>query len=323
MRSVFKLSGLVLAALTATACVAGPGAANPGQSGTPSTPATPAPTATPKPSPSGPPAIDHPTGKDSLVLRITLDGGFVPVGWSLTNLPVISIYGDGRVITQGAQIMIYPGPALPSLWVKHITEAGLQKILAAAAEAGLLGADKQYDDGGMVADAATTTFILNAGGRVHTISAYALFEAENPGPNLSKEDEAARKLLRTFLSQITDLGTLVGASELSAEEAYTPAAIRLFVTPVDPAQPAPTDVPEQEPIAWPLKTPLADFGTVTVRGGALGDMRCGIVEAADLDTLLPLLEKANALTQFTDKGKSYTFLVRPLLPDETGCPTFE
>ena len=51
-------------------------------------------------------------------------------------------------------------------------------------------------------------------------------------------------------------------------------------------------------------------------------MRCGVVDGADLDTLWPILEKANALTPFTSGGKEYTFLVRPLLPDESGCPTF-
>ena len=78
MRSSFKLSGLVLAAR------------NDGRmrrrSRRRQSRARPAPRPrrarrnTPKPSPSGPPAIEHPTGKDALVLRITIDGGFVPVG---------------------------------------------------------------------------------------------------------------------------------------------------------------------------------------------------------------------------------------------------
>ena len=265
----------------------------------------------------GTPAIEHPTGKDALVLQIAIGGGFVPAEYNLTNLPILSIYGDGRVITQGPQLMIYPGAAMPNLQVRTITEAGLQKVLAAAAEAGLLGPDKHYDDGGMIADAATTTFTLNAGGRVHTISAYALSEEENAGPNLSEADAEARQLLREFLGQVTSLPELAGASELTADQPYTPHAIRLFVS--DEAPVVDESNPEQEPIEWPLDTPLADFGEPMAQGEVF-PFNCGVVEGADLDTLLPLLEQANTLTPWTSEGKSYSVTVRPLLPDESGCP---
>jgi hypothetical protein len=214
--------------------------------------------------------------------------------------------------------MIYPGPALPGLFARNITEEGLQKVLAAAAEAGLLGADKQYSDGGMVADAATTTFILNAGGRVHTISAYALFEADDMrGPNLSDEDFEARKRLKAFLNAVTNLPELVGASELTSEQEYTPHAVRIFVS--DQAPVVDDSNPEQDEIAWPLETPLGEFGEQIGSGDFA--LNCGVVEGAELDTLLPLLEKANTLTPWTSEKQSYTILVRPMLPDETGCPT--
>ena len=313
MRRIVPLAGLVLAAVSLTACVAGPGATLP--SASPTAKPSAAPTASP-----ATPAIEHPTGKDSLVLRITIDGGFVPVEVNLTSLPVLSIYGDGRVIVQGAQVMLYPGPALPSLFVRTITEEGLQKVLAAAAEAGLLGADTHYDDGGMIADAATTTFILNAGGSTHTISAYALFEQDMPGPGLSKEDAEARKRLRAFLDAVTDLTTLAGEAELTAEKPYSPHAVRLFVAEqgANGEQPAPTDLPQDE-IAWPLKAPLAKFGTTMGEPGGF-QIQCGVVDGADLDTVLPLLEKANVLSPWTSDGKTYSIYARPLLPDESGCP---
>jgi hypothetical protein len=319
MRQTVQLSGLVLAALTMTACVAGPGAAGTTTSGTPGT--TGQPTAVPTQRPTetrGTPAIEHPTGKDSLVLRITIDGGFVPPNVTFTTLPVLSIYGDGRVIVQGPQTMIYPGAAMPALQGRTITEAGLQKVLAAAAEAGLLGPDSHYDDGGMIADAATTTFILNAGGRVHTISAYALYEQENAGPNLSKDDAAARDLLREFLNQVTNLPELAGASELTEVQPYTPHAVRLFISDQKPL--VDESNPRQDAIVWPLDTPLAEIGEPLGSGNPF-ELDCAVVEGADLDTLLPLLEDANTLTPWTSEGKTYTLFIRPLLPDESGCPT--
>jgi len=118
-------------------------------------------------------AIEHPTAPDDLVLRIDTSGGFVAVQSSLRSIPQISIYGDGRMIVQGPQIEIYPGPALPNLQVSQLSEADLQVILAAARDAGLLGADADYPYP-CVADLPTTTFTVNAGGSTHTVTAYAL-----------------------------------------------------------------------------------------------------------------------------------------------------
>ena len=68
------------------------------------------------------------------------------------------------MFTPGAQIAIYPGPMLPAIQVQTITEAGIQKILAAADEAGLL-ADLDFTEDSLVADAGTATVAINATGR--------------------------------------------------------------------------------------------------------------------------------------------------------------
>ena len=52
------------------------------------------------------------TNPSSLVVRVETTGGFVPVETIFTNLPVVSIYGDGRVITTGPQVM--PAPSARS-----------------------------------------------------------------------------------------------------------------------------------------------------------------------------------------------------------------
>src|SRR5918999_4386655 len=123
--------------------------------------------------PTDPPGIDHPTGPDQLVLRIDSGGGFVPPEFLLTDLPDLSLLGDGRLVVLGPQIEIYPGPALPNLQVRQLTRDGMQALLEAAREAGLFGPDAHYDNR-CVADVPTTTFTLVAEGKTHMISAYAL-----------------------------------------------------------------------------------------------------------------------------------------------------
>jgi hypothetical protein len=45
-------------------------------------------------------------------------------------------------------------------------------------------------------------------------------------------------------------------------------------------------------------------------------MRVGVVAGADAVALAPILARANALTPFTSGGRTFSLLVRPLLPEE-------
>src|SRR5207244_9333185 len=77
-------------------------------------------------SPSG--AIAHPAG-DALILRIATEGGFLPPGATFSQVPGLSVYGDGRIIEPGAVAAVFPGPVLPPLLVRRLSEAGIQAIL--------------------------------------------------------------------------------------------------------------------------------------------------------------------------------------------------
>ena len=139
---------------------------------------------------SGSDQISHPTGSDAVVLRVDMGGGFVPFEWTLRRIPSFSLFGDGSLLTEGPQIEIYPGPALPSVQVAHVSEEGIQAILQAARTAGLFGPDAHYDYP-CVADANTTTFTVVADGSTHVISAYALEMGggvgTDPGPATDEE----------------------------------------------------------------------------------------------------------------------------------------
>src|SRR5687768_7633938 len=76
--------------------------------------------------------IDRSTAPDVALVKIAYEGGFVPIEWTYTNFPFYSLYGDGTLIVPGAQIEIYPGPALPAISSRQVDEAGVQAILEQA-----------------------------------------------------------------------------------------------------------------------------------------------------------------------------------------------
>ena len=57
----------------------------------------------------------EPAAADGLVLRVEYTGGFVSPSATVGRLPLVSVYADGRVISEGPQIDIFPGPALPGV----------------------------------------------------------------------------------------------------------------------------------------------------------------------------------------------------------------
>jgi len=303
------LPPLLAILLAVGACVA-PG----GGSAVPASPTSPAPTAIPSPSAATPTGISHPSGARDVVFRYSQVGGFIAPDMAFRDMPALSVFGDGLVIVDGPVIAIYPGPALRNLQASHISETGLQRLLAEARDAGLLGPDAAWDAVG-VADGSTAIFTTVAGGATHTVSAYGLTEAATDA-GLDRTTAAARGTLRAFVERLGDLAGLVGSDQLTAPGSYRPGAVRLRIVEETPDAPLPS--PAQSPVAWPLAPSLALFGAPV--GGPTGGARCGVVAGADLDALYPLLEGATPLTPWTSAGRRYLLVIRQLLPDESGCP---
>jgi hypothetical protein len=263
--------------------------------------------------PSGDTGSPTPIGSGQLVLRIEQGGGFVPIEFNLTQMPMMSLYEDGLVITPGAQIEIYPGPALPALSQQHLSPDAIQLLIQAAIDVGL-DKDRDYTDLGSmaVADAPTTTFTLTVDGQTHVTNVYALdFDLGPAHDKMSDEEFQARKDLLAFQKNATDLSWLPDGS-VTDQGVYRPTSLRIFTSPYQP-DPALT----QDPIAWPLTPGLDLFGESLQ--DAPGGMRCGTVAADAAVSLLPLVEHANQLTPWTSDGARYGLLFRPLLPDESGC----
>ncbi len=253
--------------------------------------------------------ISHPAGPDDLVLRVAYEGGFVPVEYALKRVPGWSLYGDGTVIVEGPTIEIYPAPALPNLIRFRLSEDGVQAVLQAARDAGLMDGDASYDYP-CITDVPTTVFTTTADGRTSVVSAYALGDAD--AGSCPGVDASARAALFAFQGKLGDLASWLPAGSIGAEEPYVADEVRIHVFPYT-GRP---DLP-QEPIDWPLATGLDAFGDETSNDA--GVSRCGAVSGSDLETLRPLMGGANEITPWVSDGAEHRLVLRPLLPDEHGC----
>lgn len=269
--------------------------------------------------------IAHPLGADELVLRVDMTGGFVMPSYRVTQVPMFSLFGDGSVVTQGPQAAIYPGPALPNLRVTRLTEAGVQAVLRAARDAGLLDGDQTWEKA-LVADAPNTVFTANAGGRTSVTSVYALGVESAPPPDITQAEIEARQRLQAFENTLGDVaGWLPADAIASPDAAFEVRRLRIVVQPAEAEAPAtatasPDATPDDPSLTpsvapWPLGTPLAQWGDPY----NMLNSRCGVVEGADLAPMLDALRNANQLTVWESAGQRYTALIRPLLPDEQGC----
>jgi hypothetical protein len=254
--------------------------------------------------------FEHAMGSDDVLVKVTIGGGLVSPDVNLTNLPVFALYGDGTVITPGAQIEIYPAPALPEISTRSVDETGVQTILSEAIDAvDDLPAD--LDDTGdfqVIADAPTTTITVDAGRSRRTVEVFALELTERPAGIADDVYEARQGLLRL----IADLGNLepwLPAGSLGDETMYEANAARIFVGKYRSV----ADL-HQEPIAWPLGS-LSGLADSTHPAA----YRCTTLEGRDWIRVRDEAARANQLTPWTDGADRFSVLFRPLLPDESGC----
>ncbi|MFY1670536.1 hypothetical protein ACN27G_11305 [Plantactinospora sp. WMMB334] len=246
-----------------------------------------------------------PADPDRVVLRVEHVGGFVAPAARLVRVPVVTVYADGRVITEGPQIEIYPPPALPNLQQQEIPVEAVDGLLERAMAAGVgSAADLGRPN---VADLPSTRFTVSTAGGTEVLEVYALAEE---GTGLTEAQRAARAELRDLLGALTDLSGTLGAEEVGDARPYQPAAVAGVAMPWRPDESGVAAPPE---ITWPGpalpgQPPSAGF-----------DVGCVEVRGADATELLALASKANALTPWKSGEQRWNVSLRPLLPDESGC----
>lgn len=252
---------------------------------------------------SSPPAasnIEHAIGATDVVFRFEEGGGFAPMGFFATEAPMFTLYGDGTVIFKDGTA--FPGPdvdgvsrAVPYQTIT-LGEDEVQAFLQyAVADGGLGVAREQYDGPG--ADLPTATFTINTTGQSKTVSVMALGMDREPSPDTLVLQALARlgDKIRNF------------AAETDDEVTWAAARWRGVLTP-DANNPR-WDWP------WPEIVP-ADFVQRPEPGAPqfpIRTMTPGEIDALGLDDLEGGF---SGLTLSGPDGKTYSFALRPLLPDE-------
>ena len=314
------MPGLFVVLLAISACAA------PGSSPDPS-PTGESPGPDPTGGSGGTGGIEHPGGSEAILI-LDSAGGFVPVEFLATRLPMFVLLGDGRVIMQGPQTLEFPGPAYPALIERTLTEDGIQTVLRSVEETNLFTSDLDLRGAqSMVADAADTLFILNAGGQDVTVSIYglgALIPGMEPAPGITSGELEAHRILGLLNDGLMTLDTWLpdGSWEAEGWQPYEPEAFRLYVRDATGDQVDGGDFPEQVR-AWPTDDDPASFGDEVSFFG--NGTRCGVVDGELGAAWMAELAASNQMTRWTDDGdRRFTVLPRPLLPNEDpACPDLD
>jgi hypothetical protein len=269
---------------------------------------------------SGDPAdgIAHPGG-DDLVLSVGYEGGFVPVEMAVAQVPTFVLLGDGRVITQGAITLEFPGPLLPPLQVRQLTEEGVQQILEGVIETDLFETDLDMRGAAnMVADASDTVFTLHAGEREVTVKVYGLgtLLPDMPTQGIDPAEVQAHQTLQRLNDQLMTIDQVLPADAFTDTgwQPYEPDAYRLYVR---DATADPEGELEGQVREWPTDEDPATIGDEVELFG--NGTRCTVVEGAEWTEEL---QAANQNTRWTTDGETlFAITPRPLFPyEERSCP---
>lgn len=253
-----------------------------------------------------------PTGPTDVVLRVASCCGFTPIEYHLGNVPTVTVYGDGTVVTTGPVTEQYPPHALPNLLTGRLSRDTLASLVTRAERDGLLG---ELDFGEPSIADASTTIVTVITDRPVTTRVDALDLGGPPDgalPGISASQREARDRVASFVDIVTRAATKV------ADQPYDPVSVALFVRPAnqgDQRSPDESVVPGRA--TWPLGD-LATFGTAA---DANGGYSCGVLTGAAATTALAAAEAATTITQWESTGAEYSIVWRPLLPDEDACPT--
>lgn len=239
-----------------------------------------------------------PADSDAPVVQVRSEGGFVPVVWALGQGPRYTLLADGRLISEGPTIAIYPGPLLPNYLVGEINPDQMNSVLELVDKIGLPEMDHEIDDSqtAFVADASTEVVTYwDPNGEEHSYAVYAL--------GLEPSDDASTTAFSELMVVLDQLAAQGDQVPYEGERVRVIAGIGF------------TDPDSEDFREWPLDN--TDFSNWTTYPNG---WMCQIYGPE----VLPLFADATQATQWTHPNPmmdapAFTLLVRPLHPGEPDC----
>jgi hypothetical protein len=276
---------------------------------------SPTPTGGPKDSPDASVAptgagVDHATGATDVVLRMEEGGGFAPIEFAASGAPIFTLYGDGRIVFQQlSDTFPQPGPdgiTRANAWhTAQLDEGQVEELLEFALGQGGIGPARDlYIDNGIM-DAPNTIFTVNAGGLKKVVTVNAL--GMDP---TGSADDAARAQFKKLADRLRDFDD--GGS--IASDVYVPTNYRavLIEREVDPS------IPNPSPADWPWPDlAVGDFKAGDGTNGPTFPHRTLTADQVAALNLGDVSGGAQGLIVKAPNDKTYTVILRPLLPDES------
>jgi hypothetical protein len=243
----------------------------------------------------------------ALVLQVAYTGGFLTPELIAGRLPVISVYADGRVLTEGPVPAIYPAPAWPNVQVQQADVETVRSLVDSALAAGVAEATDVGTPG--IADAPSTRFTVTTASGTSVREVYALTEGAGD-PNLTAVQQEARGKLVGLLTELSGLPNRLGP-EGRAPAPYEPTAVAAVVRPWSPPQGDPA-LGQQPALPWP--------GPALPGEAVAPGVTCVLASGEQARTVAAAARGANQLTPWsTGDGARWWVGFRPLLPHEAGC----
>lgn len=247
-----------------------------------------------------------PPSAAGFALRAWTTQALPPVGAFANAGPLFAIH-DGRLIAHGPVPAIYPGPLLPNLQARPISQAGIDAIVAAARAAGLLDGPTDLTGGALPPGSQTGHLLFVVDGVEREVlgdPTHQIVCITAPCDGAPGSPEAFGQ----FWARIQDIGAWLGG-ELGAETPFDIDRLAVLLTePVEDASLPPGFA------RWPLEGDMAKFG---VEWPGSPPARCGVIEGDDLALALTAFRQANANTRWTDDTNTQRGVIaRALFPGE-------
>lgn len=234
----------------------------------------------------------------ALVLEVRFEGGFAPIENVYNPQPQFTLYADGKLLYPGPVPEIFPGPMFVPYRMVELDTRQMADLRAAIEATGLPGMTDERliaDEG--VADAPDTVFRY-VDNSLHRAAVYALGISPDQDPAIAP------------FAELYDM--LIDLSVTEASTAWESDRYQVIVTPSFGVEN--DELATVQP--WPVATPAAD---IPVTG--FGELQCAVLVGEEAAEAGPVFLGANSMTFFEDGGETYRLTVRPLLPQEEGCPT--